>query len=178
MTNKTMAVGDIKSQEKGSAARDNEGKPQWALMPLELLYSFRFNPPPPQEELSTIFLSIARFQEDPTHQRAFNIASDILSIYQAKSGRNMWSCLERTVRVWEYGLTKYSAWNWAKGQNWSHPLNSMLRHLIAFDSGELLDPESVCGHLAHAMCNAMMLVHFTKYYPEGNDIPSKWFQEQ
>ena len=76
------------------------------------------------------------------------------------------------ARVFEYGKKKYAAWNWAKGMPWSVPLACALRHLGAIQRGEVDDPESNLPHLGHVMCNIVMLAHYAKYYPEGNDLMS------
>jgi hypothetical protein len=75
------------------------------------------------------------------------------------------------ARVWEYGMAKYKAWNWAKGMAWSIPYECALRHLAAWQAGEELDSESGLPHLAHAMCNLRMLTLYASTYKEGDDRP-------
>jgi hypothetical protein len=83
--------------------------------------------------------------------------------------------LEEVVRVWMYGAKKYAAWNWAKGMPWSVPYACIIRHLYAWWwKGERNDPESGCSHLAHVICNLMMLMHYELHYPEGDDRPALW----
>jgi hypothetical protein len=84
--------------------------------------------------------------------------------------------LEDEARVWEHGAKKYSANNWMKGQKWSVPLASLLRHLAAWQSGEDLDPESGISHLAHISCNVRMLTLYSKNYVEGDDRPKEWLK--
>ena len=79
--------------------------------------------------------------------------------------------LEEEARVWEYGAKKYSRDNWQKGQAWSVPLASLLRHLSAWQSGEDIDQESGISHLAHASANIRMLTLYFKNYKEGDDRP-------
>jgi len=117
-----MSIGDVNSQERGSGARYNDGKPDFSLIPLVTL--------------------------------------------------------EDEARVWEYGKRKYSAWNWAKGQAWSVPFASLMRHLNAWQQGETLDPESGLPHLAHAACNIRMLTLFAKTFPEGDDRPTQWLRPE
>lgn len=115
----SAGIGDVDSQERGSGARYNQGKPDWSLMPLPLL--------------------------------------------------------EEVVRVWEYGAKKYAAWNWAKGMPWSVPYSCMVRHARAWWwNGERNDPESGYSHLAHIICNVMMLMHFETKYKEGDDRPKEF----
>lgn len=112
-------IGDVTSQEKGSGARFNAGKPDYSLMP-------------------------------------------------------MW-CMDGVAQVWMYGQKKYAAWNWAKGMPWSAPYASLMRHLIAWQQGIETDEESGLHHLDHAMCNLLMLKHYTAHYPEGDDRPKHLF---
>lgn len=112
-----MPVGDINSNEKGSGARYNDGKPDYSLLPL--------------------------------------------------------FTLEDEIRVWMYGASKYSSWNWSKGMLWSVPYSCILRHLSAWQRGEDVDPESGLPHLAHVMCNVRMLTLYAKNYPEGDDRPKE-----
>lgn len=79
--------------------------------------------------------------------------------------------LEDEARVWGYGASKYTAFNWTKGMRWSVPLGSLMRHVAAWQRGEDLDPESGLPHLAHMMCNLRMLTLYAKTYPEGDDRP-------
>lgn len=52
---------------------------------------------------------------------------------------------------------------------WSTVLASLKRHIHAFESGEDVDAESGLGHMAHAMCNAMFLVEYSKFRREFDD---------
>lgn len=81
--------------------------------------------------------------------------------------------LEDAARVFEYGAQKYAPWNWAKGMAWSVPIGCMMRHLMAIQRGEEIDPESGLPHIGHLMCNALMLATFRHTYPEGNDYGSR-----
>lgn len=86
--------------------------------------------------------------------------------------------LKEVVDVWEYGAVKYAAWNWAKGMPWSVPYECILRHLFRwYWHGERNDPESGKSHLAHIICNVMMLMHYERGYPEGDDRPVEVFND-
>lgn len=82
------------------------------------------------------------------------------------------------ARVWEYGKKKYSAFNWAKGMDWSIPFACAMRHMAAWQRGEENDPESGLPHLAHTICNLRMLTLFAQTYPEGDDRPVKWLNRE
>ena len=83
--------------------------------------------------------------------------------------------LRNTARVFEQATRRpvrpYPVWNWAKGMQWSVPYECLLRHLEAWYRGEELDPDSGLPHLAHAMCNLLMLEHYATAYKEGDDRP-------
>jgi len=53
------------------------------------------------------------------------------------------SCaIKGIAEVLMYGAGKYSKWNWAKGNNYSVPYDSAMRHLMSFWDGEDVDEES------------------------------------
>lgn len=69
--------------------------------------------------------------------------------------------LDRYVAAgFTYGAKKYSAHNWRKGFDWSSVINSLKRHIAAFEEGEDIDIESGLPHLALIGCNVAMLIEF------------------
>lgn len=64
------------------------------------------------------------------------------------------------VKVMTYGSIKYAERNWERGQKWSIPYASCMRHLNAWFAGEETDPESGLPHLAHALCNVFFLLSY------------------
>ena len=83
------------------------------------------------------------------------------------------SSMADAARVLEYGAAKYNKHNWMKGMPHSVPYACMMRHLAAWQAGEDMDDESGLPHLAHAMCNLVMLIEFQTTYPEGDDRYAK-----
>ncbi len=81
------------------------------------------------------------------------------------------SALEGMVRVLEFGAKKYAKGNWANGGGFDHSrvFNSLMRHLVSYQGGEDLDPESGLPHLDHIMCNAM----FNAYYKKNPETFNK-----
>lgn len=71
--------------------------------------------------------------------------------------------------VLEKSRKKYPRGNWAKGNNYSVPYDSMMRHLLAWQSGESKDNETGLSHLAHAALNLMMLHYYEENFPEFDD---------
>jgi len=68
---------------------------------------------------------------------------------------------------------KYSRWNYAKGQPYTVPYDSLMRHLHEFMDGEDTDPESGKSHLLHIAANAMIMWTTQQYqiktHPELDD---------
>lgn len=79
---------------------------------------------------------------------------------------NFWPDLKEVVEVLTYGDKKYKAEdgaNWKRLENPSRRLkDALMRHIIAYRSGEKIDPETGKSHLAHAITNALMLMYFDR----------------
>ena len=70
-----------------------------------------------------------------------------------------WSAAGVVVDVLGFGARKYAPDNWrtvpdARGRYF----DAALRHLIAWQQGEQIDPESGLPHLAHAACCVLFLL--------------------
>lgn len=63
------------------------------------------------------------------------------------------------AEVLTFGAKKYSIDNWksATTVDVRRIKDSLLRHTLAYTSGELLDPETHLSHSYHIACNAMFL---------------------
>jgi len=68
--------------------------------------------------------------------------------------------------VLTFGAKKYAPNNWkqAKEEDLTRIKDSLLRHTLAFTSGEEIDPESGLSHTYHAACNLMFLDYLTKKF--------------
>jgi hypothetical protein len=64
---------------------------------------------------------------------------------------------------------KYPAFNWQRPTQWSTPYESLMRHLMAFQSGEDFDKESKCHHLLHCATNLMFLYYYYRNQPQNDD---------
>lgn len=61
-------------------------------------------------------------------------------------------------KILTYGANKYGSDNWQKLENFDDRYyGALLRHLLAWRSGEENDKESGLSHLSHAMTNIMFL---------------------
>lgn len=68
--------------------------------------------------------------------------------------------LEAVAAVLTFGASKYERGNFLKGINHSRLYAATQRHLNAWAKGEAIDEESGITHLAHAVADLMMLIHF------------------
>lgn len=79
------------------------------------------------------------------------------------------SALLAISRVLTFGAQKYSPDNWKKVPGAKDRyLDAMLRHILAYNSGEINDPESGENHLAHAGCCLMFLLDAAE---TGHEFP-------
>ena len=86
------------------------------------------------------------------------------------------TALKKVAQVFTAGAEKYGERNWEKGLAWKDVTASLKRHLLAFEMGEDYDKESGIEHLAHLVCNALMLLEYQHLYPEG-DNRVQWFKK-
>lgn len=64
---------------------------------------------------------------------------------------------------------KYDHYNWCKPTKLSTPYESLMRHLMAFQSGENFDKETESHHLLHAATNLMFMYYHCMNNPEESD---------
>jgi hypothetical protein len=93
--------------------------------------------------------------------------------------------INELAKVFTKGQLKYPdpPHNWLYGMDWSKCLASLKRHINAFERGEDFDFDSNCEdckkgecknhtglfHMAHAAWNALALVSYTKFFPQGDN---------
>jgi hypothetical protein len=74
-----------------------------------------------------------------------------------------WAGVEEIVKVLEFGAAKYSRDNWKRVEGAQHRYTkAAFRHLIAYNNGEINDPESGLPHLAHVGCCILFLLALEK----------------
>jgi hypothetical protein len=154
-----MPIGDVNSNERGSGARFNDGKPDLSLIPPLLL------PCLGQPQHRALLAAVHDMQLFGRSGLLLTYSSSLLSLWMAEH-------YKECAAVFSYGAKKYAAHNWMKGMKWSVPIACALRHAHAlWYQGEENDPESGLPHIGHILCNLVMLRHYLTYYQEGNDLP-------
>ena len=76
-----------------------------------------------------------------------------------------------TTKALMYGATKYGVDNWKLCPDLTRYKDALLRHILAYLSGERIDIESGLSHLYLASCNLMFLNYFDMKKDE--DISTK-----
>ena len=66
--------------------------------------------------------------------------------------------LEEVAKVMEYGAIKYSRKNWDKVEDLERYKSASLRHKLAQEKGEVVDPESRLLHRAHEITSLLFLL--------------------
>lgn len=162
-----VGVGDVNGTALGSAARFNGSKPDLSLIPASIVGGYadhaRTLAAPPTEIYWPVVLAwVGAFQMRDDGRHALRNA-----LHAMDNDGLLWA---DCARVFDYGRRKYSAWNWARGQAWSIPIASALRHIVFGTlKGEEIDPESGLPHRGHIACNIVMLLWFIDHYPAGDD---------
>lgn len=80
-----------------------------------------------------------------------------------------WPALAQVARLYAFGSSKYEPHNWQKGYDWSLSFDSLIRHAVAFWSGEENDEETGCPHMASVVFHALALITFVQTHPELDD---------
>lgn len=70
---------------------------------------------------------------------------------------------------------KYGKYNWALGQDYMTPFDSLQRHMLKWAAGEDLDDESGKSHLLHAAANLMIIYTSQKLGDKDLDNRCKMF---
>lgn len=75
------------------------------------------------------------------------------------------------AKILGYGAEKYEAHNWRTGLPLTRYYSAAMRHLMAWNDGEDVDPESGLSHISHAACNMMFILRLMKDKPELDNRP-------
>lgn len=79
--------------------------------------------------------------------------------------------LWQVAELYGKGAKKYAERNWERGYDWNLSYQAMMRHANQFWSGESVDGETKCHHLASVIFHAMALMEFEKTHPELDNRP-------
>jgi hypothetical protein len=79
-------------------------------------------------------------------------------------------------KVMTFGATKYAPNNWRRGMKWSRCINSLKRHVSAFEKGVDYDEETGLMHLEHAATNIAFLLEYYRIHPELDDRQHTYLQ--
>ena len=167
-----VGVGDVAGTTMGSAARFNAGKPDLSLIPAGIIAELqRWSVPlrdAPRPAFRVDWGSVLATLDDFQMRRDVDFRNTLYrALHLMDNDGKLWA---EIARVFAYGKEKYSAWNWARGQAWSIPIASWMRHIVFGTlQGEEIDPESGLSHRGHIGCNVVMLLWFLENYPEGDD---------
>jgi hypothetical protein len=167
----TAPVGDVNSEEMGSGARWNAGKVPFDMLPLKLLVEFMI-PRSEYHEADELLTYMGHWQagDDSALDDALAFTAEIMKLHHLHAFAE---CANVFQHVTTRPVKPYPKWNWTKGMSWSVPLGCIVRHALAWRSGEAYDPETNFLHLAHIQCNLLMLKLYQKTYTEGDDRPPK-----
>jgi hypothetical protein len=80
------------------------------------------------------------------------------------------SAFKPMMDVLEYGAVKYSPNQWKKGLSMDSIMDSFMRHMIALQEGQEIDPESGKLHIGHMMCN---LYFYSYFYMKNHQLDGK-----
>lgn len=75
------------------------------------------------------------------------------------------NALAEEIKVSELGAKEYGRDNWKAGgeEFLADNLDSILRHILAYSQGQVIDPKSGCHHLAHVRRRcAIALEHWAR----------------
>ena len=108
---------------------------------------------------------------DPISMQLGTLLCEKDKFIKSDSGKLKWSLLpfeelKDVVRVLMKGAEKYSADNWKKCNDVTRYKDALMRHVIAYVSGEKEDYEFGFSHLAHAVCNCLFLMWFDHHKKE------------
>lgn len=72
-------------------------------------------------------------------------------------------------QVLTFGAKKYASHNWRKGISRSRLMAAAMRHILAYNNGEDVDPETGLSHLDHASCCLMFARELHETKPDTDD---------
>lgn len=78
--------------------------------------------------------------------------------------------IEDVVKVYTAGAEKYGDNNWQNLENgYQRYKAALFRHLLEYEKGIDVDPETNCLHLAQVAWNAIAMLYFSKHITDRRD---------
>lgn len=77
------------------------------------------------------------------------------------------NAIKNLAEVFQFGAEKYARDNWKNGLDREKIVDSLMRHLVKAENGEVLDDESGLPHLSHVLWNALVLAE--QYIDKGDN---------
>lgn len=78
--------------------------------------------------------------------------------------------IEDVVKVYTAGADKYGDNNWQNLENgYQRYKAALFRHLLEYEKGTEVDPETNCLHLAQVAWNAIAMLYFSKHITDRRD---------
>ena len=87
---------------------------------------------------------------------------------------------EELAKVMSFGVEKYAENTWITEKRYYNDyIGAYKRHLLKFEKGVNLYPESNLHHLAHAANNILMILYFeiNKDHPNNKSIDNRLYKE-
>lgn len=108
------------------------------------------------------FSSFCEAEPEPVEESPKNVGR------KDDQGKLSWDLLpfsatEQVLKVLMHGAKRYGEFDWklvddGERRYW----NAAMRHLIAYQQGETLDPDSGLPHLAHAACSVLFALELSE----------------
>ena len=83
------------------------------------------------------------------------------------------TALEGIAEIFTYGSNKYDEFNWYKSLQPTRYYAAAMRHIMACQSGQKIDPESGLKHIDHAIVSLIMYRELTEKLL-GTDLPTTY----
>ena len=77
--------------------------------------------------------------------------------------------LMELAKLYAYGARKYSDHRWREGMDWSRIIASLFRHLVKYNGGEDIDPDTGLSHATAIAWNAFALIEYEATHRERDD---------
>lgn len=144
-----ITIGKVYIMRPDGTFLDDDGHPRWkkyGVWAKQVLPSAPDGVPLPQVGDKCVLGSQALRYNEGKDELSYILDADV--------------AMKGMCKVFAFGAKKYARGNWKKGLPPKEVMDSLLRHLTAYNNGEIVDPESGLPHVDHITCNAVFLATF------------------